>query len=39
MSDDRLHELLAGYLADAYLGDEPPDLDPDAGPRQPRGIR
>ena len=28
MSDDRLHQLRAGYATDAYTGDEPPDLGP-----------
>ncbi|MGD0373595.1 MAG: hypothetical protein ABSB01_03265 [Streptosporangiaceae bacterium] len=28
MSDDRLNQFRAGYAVDAYIGDEPPDLDP-----------
>jgi hypothetical protein len=28
MSDDRLHQLRVDHAADAYLGDEPPELGP-----------
>ena len=28
MRDDRLNQLRAGYAADDYCGDEPPDLGP-----------